>query len=242
MQGGKDKRKVVFVDREKALDQLLEMGGLLAFEDQVNDALADADWDAVSEIVNNMDDAWIHDLMGKEEQKAQRKKIGRTILRTANVAACFIAVFISVFVVLFMTIEPVRAQVIRFIVEQYPKYSFYSPLFEDEHQGEVLYWPAYIPEGFTLSQYTVHDYGRLICWQNEDRVISFRQAVVNDHSFLDTEAADIQRIMINDEEAELIQNPTSVEIYFVKGNVSITLTADVSLDEAIAIAESIQEE
>lgn len=235
-------RKVVFLDREKAFDQLLEMGGLLAFEDQVNESLADADWDVVGDIVDGMDDVWLHDLMRKEKQKEKHKRIGRIALRTANAAAYSIAIFISVFVVLFVTIEPVRAQVIRFIVEHYPKYSYYSPLFEEEQPLEALYRPTYIPEGFTQTNDDIYSFGRTLGWQNNGYVISFRQAIVDDNSFLDTEAANVELITINGDEAALIQNATSVEIYFVQGDISFTLTASVSLDEAVKIAESIQKE
>lgn len=241
MDGGKKDRQVVFLDREKAFDQLLKMGGLLAFEDEVNEVLAKADWNEVEEISRTMDDRWLHNLMKKEKRKERWGRISRGISQTASATACILGILLSLSLLLFLTVEPVRAQLIRFIASRYPEYSHYAPILEEEAQSiELLYEPTYLPEGFELSfDKTYGNYERLMGWSNGERLISFRQAAVGDNAMLDTEAADIQIISLHGEIAELVQNSTSVEIYFVKENVSFTLTVDGELEEAIEIAESI---
>lgn len=235
-------RKVIFLDLDKATETLLKMGGLLAYEDQVNEALQNVDWEEMEKIAAGIDDSWLRDAIKKKDRQPKWPQAWHAGLRVGNWVASTAGIVLSIFLILFFFVGPVRAQVIRFIAINYPDHSFYSPIIEmEEQQGaDTVYAPSYIPNGFMLHEnHTYDDVERFMIWQDGERMITFRQAIADDNTLLDTEDATVRNISINGEPAELITKNSFVTVYFVMDGLSFTVVGEADESTIIKIAESI---
>ncbi len=175
------------------------------------------------------------------------KPVRRPRFRTALTAAALTVGFaVLAFAGAVLTIEPVRAQVLKFLVERFPEYSRYVtvPGPEAPEHPVTAYSPSYIPEGFVLVDDNQSDsFFRVRSWQkSEEEFITLIQMNEDGAIALDTEDANVYNIELFGEMAEVIEKKGRIMIYFIKDQGAFTLTTHLSYEETLRIAQSVTTE
>ncbi|WP_313339561.1 DUF4367 domain-containing protein [Sedimentibacter sp.] len=188
-------------------------------------------------------------------KKLLKKQKHKRILRSAYVYSKKIAVFVSVIISIgfgtLMTVEAVQKAVINTVVEWYEDHNgFIFKNTSNKSAEEILNeskikLPAYIPEGFELSESEDYDSFKIYVYKNEEgKNLVFNATVVTDknETFIDNEYTDYEIIEINGNEAYLFMGieDNYVSIIWTDGNILYNISSDRNLIEIIRMVKSLK--
>lgn len=188
-------------------------------------------------------------------EKLINKQKHKRIIKSAYVYGKKIAVFVSIIISIgfgtLMTAEAVQNAVITTVVEWYEDHNGF--IFENtsnKSDEEILNesqikLPAYIPEGFELSESEDSDSFKLYVYKNEEgKNLVFNAIVVTDknETFIDNEYTDYEIIEINGRETYLFMGTEDgyMSIIWTDGNVLYNISTDRNLIEIIRMAKSMK--
>jgi len=177
----------------------------------------------------------------KKQRKEKGRRTGKWLLRAC--AAMFILIVVAA--VTIYSVDAFRVPVLNFLREVTNKeITYYSTDtvdysgFEDQIHG--LYVPRYIPTGYELSDLK-KDYDVVLEYKNtqiKSKVIKLVYIKGNSTTSIDNEGVRQENIQVNGEKAELLIGDKLNYLIFKYDKQTFLLTADLSKEEMVKIAES----
>ena len=161
-----------------------------------------------------------------------------------RVAVIILLIIIS-FSAITLNVKALRDPIINFVIDVYEKFSIMFFDIEDTTSlpKEILvkYEPSVIPEGYTIAEKVDKSNSHYLVYKNGTGNIAFRQALMNETQLdLDTEGTDIQHIFINEYIGVYYSNKGYQFIIWNNEEYSFILYGNISKEELIVIAKSIQ--
>lgn len=171
-----------------------------------------------------------------------RRALRRTLPNIGKIAACMLLVFYVGLSIAVAAVPSVRVEVLKFITsidERYTSFGF-------ELTGEYIdipaewkgyYFPAYIPEGYMLSESLQHEVEYI---NNEGNVVCFTEMNSDTCGTIDTENAAVEFDLINGRSALIVEKGDWTTILWNIDNRSLMIHYSGEDAEAIKIAESVR--
>lgn len=166
--------------------------------------------------------------------------------QVARVAAIFLIIIIAGAAVAFASFPAVRIGVLHFLINVTDEYTelnlVEAPnseiIIPDGWQG--AYYPSYIPEGFNLVQKS-HLFNRVTYQKASGELFDFTELDDDSYANIDTEGAQMQHTLFNDQPAFLSIKDGRVTIAWSAAEKYFVLSLDGAVDTAIEIAKSLKE-
>ena len=171
-------------------------------------------------------------------------KAGRQALKVAGIVICILSV---AFMVSYITVEAFRIKANNFFIETHSRYTELSPqepggiklsAFDDEVK-EAL--PTYLPEGFELIKLDDSKTHITAEYRANDQLIAYkRYPIGSGNPRIDTEGADqAESIELNGCEAFLVNKDETLSLNWGTTKYHYSLRGNITEEEIIAIAESV---
>lgn len=213
------------------------------FKRAIFDALTPEYDNAVPEMDN-------HNFSSEFEQKMSRliKRRNKPYFMFINtlgkrVACIIIGIFIASSLTI-MSVEALRNAFVDFFMNIFEKYSIVKSIDTDESPQTIedIYEITYDLSDYSYDLWVCDDSCRLTEYTNGEIYINFEQYTKNEYDMhLNTENADIERMMINNHEAiYYVDNHNYNHIIWDNGDYIISLNSNIVLNVLIDIANSVQ--
>lgn len=174
--------------------------------------------------------------------KSQKKPYYNMTNSVGKRFACVIAAVIILFTMM-MSVSAIREPFIKFIVETFDKYSaiYFAEKPTQATKPFERIIPEYIPDGFEITTDSNYDIYSFIEYKNETgNIFTLQQRYCDEnHMLIDTENAQPQKILINNEEAIYYEKSDTKYLVFAKEEYCFILIGNLEKEEIIKIAESI---
>lgn len=235
-------QKVQFICPDELEAEMLWLASLTAFEDEVNDTLKDIDWSLVDHVLEKKDDSFLT-VVDKRTKKGQYRRRTRSAIQLAAIFFLAIGIVSSLALLSFLTIKPIRAELVKLMVQRYPEYSHYLPNLPKTMEGEqTLLIPAYIPERFSLYvDHMLHQGEHLFAWHDGEDYIVLQQFFDSYDLFINNGDASTTHTLLNGIEAEIIEQDGQISIIFHVNDTSLIMSSNLNLSECIKIIESMMD-
>jgi len=232
-------QKVQLICPDELESRLLWFGSLQAFEEEVNDTLKGVDWSVVDHILEKKDDSFLA-VANKGAKKDPYRRKTRSAIRLAAVFFLTFGIVCSLAVLSFFTIKPIRAELVKLVVQRYPEYSHYLPNLSKTMDGDqTLLVPAYIPERFSLQMdHMLHQKEHLFVWHDDDDYIILHQFFDGYDLFINNGDVSITHTLLNGVDTEIIEQDGQINIIFHLNDTSLMMSSNLSLSECLQIIES----
>lgn len=199
-------------------------------------------------------EAYVAGLVGKEKQAIRRKRF-----RSFSAKAAIVLLMLTLTgTILTFSVEAIRIRVFNMMLtarEEYTEIRFGEEgdisedqistkapfIFEDKVAGH--YYPTYIPEGYGLEE--SNDYGRMVTYRFIDgagRRLYFDQSPLDGGMQIDTEDALVTYPEVGGVEAIMAQEDGQVILVWYNSEYAFTLIGEMTAEEALKIAESVEKE
>ncbi|MEG2531339.1 MAG: DUF4367 domain-containing protein [Raoultibacter sp.] len=183
-----------------------------------------------------------------ELRKRRRRHFARhTLPKIGRIAAGVLLVFFVGGTVAVAAVQPVRMQLMKFLINIERQYTHLSLVpdesaFVDVPEGWAgEYFPAYIPEGFAVTQVTgIEGCGTAQYQAEDERLFDFGEYDEFSSSNIDTEDAEIEYVEIGGAQAMLSQKKGHVILTWAWADRYFIVSLDGSVDVAVRIARSVQ--
>ena len=180
-------------------------------------------------------------------KQRNRRFLGHTLPRMAQVAAVVIALVSLAGGVAIATSQAVRVQVMQLLLHVEEEYTELS-LVEDEAasfdvpaEWQGSSFPAYIPEGMQLVQSIDGNYVLYRGETDRAKKMSFSESDASTVTNIDTEDATVTTILIYDNTGYLAEKEDRIILFWSDGQYYYILTMqNISSDEALRVAESVR--
>lgn len=174
--------------------------------------------------------------------KAQKKPHYNMTNSVGKRFACILVAIIALFTMV-MSVSAIREPFIKFIVETFDKYSaiyFAEKPTQATHSFERII-PEYIPAGFEITIDNNYDIYSFIEYKNETgNIFTLQQRYCDEnHMLIDTENTQLQKILINNEEAIYYEKSDTKYLVFTRGEYGFILIGNLEKEEIIKIAKSV---
>lgn len=171
-----------------------------------------------------------------------RRALHRTLPNIGKIAACMLLVFYVGLSIAVATVPSVRVEVLKFITsidECYTSFGFVSTgeYIDIPIEWKGYYFPAYIPEGYMLSESLQHEVEYI---NNEGNIVFFAEMNSDTCGTIDTENAAVEFDLINGRSALIVEKGDWTTILWNIDNRSIMIHYSGEDAEAIKIAESVR--
>lgn len=193
---------------------------------------------------------WMADGMSDMERRIShgvqrmhaRRALRRTLPNIGKIAACMLLVFYVGLSIAVAAVPSVRVEVLKFITsidERYTSFGFESTgeYIDIPAEWEGYYFPAYIPEGYMLSESLQHEVEYV---NNEGNVVCFTEMNSDTCGTIDTENAAVEFDLINGRSALIVEKGDWTTILWNIDNRSLMIHYSGEDAEAIEIAESVR--
>lgn len=219
--------------------------------DAFEQVLRDADDEYFKKLAENPPVTWIpSERFEKNMQEIiEKQRRGVIVPRTVLVrkVACFIIAFVIVAGSLF-SVSAIRQPVVNFFVSIFETFSSVSTNDEVNTTAPstlvTIYHPSTVPEGYTISSVNADQILSSITYINStNQIISFKQSVLSHtHFMIDTEETTLIDIIIDEYNGQYFINDDNISMYWITEEYSffLSLPSTFTLDEAVAIAESLE--
>lgn len=179
------------------------------------------------------------------DKRLRRRKyvhfVKTTLPKAGRIAAAVVSVFFIGLTAAVASVRPVRVSVLNFIMgieEAYTELGVGSEMPDVPSEWQGQYYPAYIPEGFTLD-YVDPLYVEAQYKNSDGQKIVFREYELNDYTNFDTEDSIVSTITIRGAEALISEKKDRYSIVWAMDDCYLLLRCDTSREMAIQIAESV---
>lgn len=244
--------------QDEHLDMLLHLAFLQEDDDEVERLLNEPIPELTDEQKALTDRAFQKAMSRWEkEQKAADRKHRMSIFRSVaargiKVAACFVVIIGIAFPIALATSQSFRSRVMQLLIsydqsKQEANVSFVedsSLSFEVPEAWTGLYYPSYIPEGFSLEScsnlLSKASYGA-----GDDAQMDFYELDEAAESTLGTEGSQVSAVMVGSQEGQMIESTSDgfhiVDLVWAADDRWFHLSAlNIERDEVIRIAESVR--
>ena len=206
--------------------------------------ICEAEWNSVNSNQQLSDEGKRRVLKAIDKQLRRRKYVRfakTTLPKAGRIAAVMLSVFFIGLTTAIASVQSVRVGVLNLIMgieEAYTELGISgdTPDIPSEWQGQ--YYPAYIPEGFTLD-YVDPLYVEAQYKNSDGQKIVFREYELNDYTNFDTEDSIVSTITIRGAEALISEKKDMYSIVWAMDDCYLLLRCDTSREMAIQIAESV---
>jgi len=163
-----------------------------------------------------------------------------------NKVAIGFLVFAVIFTITYISVDAFRVQVLNFLLTSEKEYT--SVQLEESELGKNItaglsdiYAPSYIPMGYWLDSIMDIENGRIIEYiNNESKIIRFIENTSSWISNIDTEDAEmVKSININGVDGLFVLKDGKTTISWAMDNKMFVISAQISEDEIVQIAESV---
>lgn len=178
----------------------------------------------------------------RQKQKERSRRSGRVLLK----AACFLCIIIVVSTAVIFSVEALRVPFLNFfsnsgndsttvhVEDAGAEYDAYA----DQVKG--LYLPSYIPDTYSVASVErTSNYYRAIYKSADENMIVLQSLLNGSSAGIDNTGSIIERLTINDEEAQFFTKDQSNILIFKYKQNAMMLSAKISKIELVKIAESI---
>lgn len=192
---------------------------------------------------------WFRDFQKREKKRIKRSNRSANQLKFAKRAAIFILFILIANQFLMAKVDAYRVHVLNAIIEVRQEFTKINYIFDDSDRAtdlseewNGLYYPSYVPKKYKLLNSDFNGTVGFMEYENdENNVIIFQQFRTGASMQLDTENAKVTKILINDEEAILIEKGDLIMATWVQEDIAFHLQADnMKLSEFVKTAESIE--
>ena len=176
-------------------------------------------------------------------RQEQRSAFGRFAVRFGRAAAAVLIFGILLNAVLIVTVDAYRekfVQIIETVTEEFT--SIVTDRKDDAPTtGLIPVEPPYIPEGFTLVQKTVSDirYTERYTNGNGQEIYYDQVKLVDGQALVDTENAKVQTVIIDNQQAVLIEKDGIIQVYWFDEDYRFMVISNTNRDLVLKIARKI---
>lgn len=192
----------------------------------------------------------------KAQGRQERRQLSKQFMARASV---ILAIFIAIAGILTVSVEAIRIRVFNMLLETQEQFTEIQFENGSEDLGEASdgtfsswedievvsgnFYPTYVPEGYIIEDYEVHDMFMHIVYTNgKDRSLIFGQSSMSTSIQIDTEDAQVSHPMIDGVQGIMAEEDGGVILVWHNNLFSYTLTGEISTEEALRMAESIEEQ
>lgn len=161
-------------------------------------------------------------------------------------AGIIVLVFVTMFTVAFISVDAFRVQILNFLVTFENKYTSVkldeSEPFENITAGlSDTYAPSYIPKGYKIVEiWDMMSIKTIKYINSEEKDITFMEFDSTGNYNIDTENAEIRKsIKINETEGVFVLKDEKTTVSWTQNDKIFVITAQISEEEIVRIAESI---
>ena len=228
---------------QKIADLKIRLALQQEFEQEVDELIAEVNpADAgQTQPIREMEEKVLKDIAAHTGKRRQRHEQKRRFPRCARVAAA-IALLVMVSVGSAMaTVHMVQIGLLKLDIQTYPERTSYSIVPSEVTMNVPKEWtgdfyPAYIPEGFEL-EYCNNCMVSYLSPSGE--MLSFSEETYGSRTSLDTENANISSLLINGEEATLIEKNGWTAVVWSANNRLFIVDIDGGKDDVLRVAASV---
>ena len=183
--------------------------------------------------------------MAEEKHQHLFEKVRRSIPRIIQIAACLVLIIGISAPFAIANVEAIRVSIMELLISiqndhtelsftENEKITFFVPT---DWQG--TYYPAYIPEGYTVAELGQHNLN--VRYQNSSgSSIYFSEYSEGDSVNINSESATISYATINSQNALIVERENRTIIAWNADDRFFVLMTDVTKDDALAIARSVR--
>ena len=198
------------------------------------------------EVPESLED-WFQEftLERKKTKKRQERRLKQR--QFTYRAASVIAVMIMALSLLTVTVDAFRVRVFNMFLETRPTH---TSITFDEATGFIgdqipvevgAYFPAYVPDGFSVKEVVQHNVFQLIEFTHEEeKSLSFHVSSLNGGMTIDTEDALVSNPMVQGSEAIMSQKLGNVILVWHNDTNAFSIIGEISEQDALKMAESVQ--
>lgn len=180
------------------------------------------------------------------QKQRNRRFLGHTLPRMAQIAAVIIALVSLAGGVALATSQAVRVQVMKLLLQVEEEYTELS-LVEDEAasfdvpaEWQGSSFPAYIPEGMKLEQSIDGNYVVYRGETDRTKKMSFSESDASTVTNIDTEDATVRAVMIQNHQGYIAVKENAVHVFWSDGlHYYIVSTNGIGEDETMQISQSV---
>lgn len=181
--------------------------------------------------------------MKKLIRQEKRTPLMRSFVGYGKRAAAILLVIISITLLTTMSVEAYRVRFFQIITEIFEEYT--SIRFESEEgvsdRSLIEVNPEYIPEGFSILEKDLDDYGNRIIYRNtnDEEIIYDQMLISNGQIIFDTEGVEVETMELGDQKITYFTNKGVSQIYWNDDLYMYTFHSTIDMEELIEMAKSI---
>ncbi len=187
----------------------------------------------------------IEDEEKKDSKRSRVDKRRRYILRFIEVAACFVLILGIMAPFALANVDFIRAKVMELLIRIEEDHTDIDFIENEDSSFEVpaswkgSYFPAYIPEGFDLSE-TSNFFNEVIFKDTAGRELHFGEYTEDEQISLDSERAELSYERINSMDAFIIEKGDFRTIVWNNDERYFIIYTNVPRELGLCVAESVQ--
>lgn len=162
----------------------------------------------------------------------------------AKRAAVIVVAFLLTLFTVVMSVEALRLPVIKFFTDIFTTHSDITTQVEDSNIPTIIekhMVPAYIPNGYEITEETYNDAGTSIIYENDNGIyIAFDQRLPDTEVALNTENTELIDIKVGMYDGKALSNLGINTIYWSDGNYIYYIAGSVSTDDLVKMGISLE--
>lgn len=183
--------------------------------------------------------------MNKLIREQKRTPFMRSFITYGKRAAAIFFIIVGISFVTTMSVEAYRVKFFEIITEVWEEFTSVRYSTENGITDTILepITPEYIPEGFTIIEEELDDYGNRIIYENidNDEIFYEQRVMSNGVIIFDTEGITVQTMEIEGQEINYFTNKGVSQVYWNNYLYIFTLHSTIGEEEIIKIARSVIE-